>query len=159
MHVSYILKSFQDLSLEELYEILQIRQKVFVLEQDCSYLDCDGKDQYAYHLYGINEDREIVTYSRLLPPDVSYPGDASIGRVLSDKRLRGSGAGKRLMLESIRYCLQLFGELPIRISGQCYLRGFYGSLGFIEVGEEYFEDDIPHIEMVLAPGSHHKIGK
>lgn len=159
MHVSYILKSFQDLSLEELYEILQIRQKVFVLEQDCSYLDCDGKDQYAYHLFGVNEDQKIVTYARLLPPDVSYPGDASIGRVLSDKGLRGTGSGKMLMLESIKYCRQLFGGVPIRISGQCYLRGFYGALGFLEVGEEYFEDDIPHIEMVLPPPSLLQNGK
>lgn len=159
MQINYILKSFEDLSLEELYEILQIRQKVFVLEQDCSYLDCDGKDRYAYHLFGVNEDHKIVTYSRLLPPDISYPGDASIGRVLSDKGLRGTGSGKRLMLESIKYCKQLFGEIPIRISGQCYLRGFYGSLGFIEVGEEYFEDNIPHIEMVLTPRSPLQSGK
>jgi len=152
MRVTYTLKAFQDLSLEELYEILQIRQRVFVLEQECSYLDCDGKDYHSHHLIGRDEKQKIVTYSRLLPPDVSYPGDASIGRVLSDAALRGSGEGKRLMQESIQMCYQLYGKVSIRISGQCYLRGFYGSLGFVEVGEEYFEDDIPHIEMVLTPG-------
>lgn len=139
---------FRALSLQELYDMMYLRQEVFVVEQDCPYIDADGKDLMGYHLMGYGPQGHLRACARLLPAGVSYPAHASIGRVVTSPALRGKGAGKALMRQSLQWCTRLFGESPLKISAQCYLIRFYESFGFQTVGEEYLEDDIPHIAMV-----------
>ncbi|MEM9886084.1 MAG: GNAT family N-acetyltransferase [Bacteroidota bacterium] len=146
--MQFILKSFQELSLEELYELLRLRQEVFVLEQECAYLDADGKDQAGWHLMG-KKNGEIVAYARLLPQGISYESYPSIGRIVTSASGRGKGYGKALVEKSIAICRQKWGKQPIKISGQSYLLNFYQSFGFQIVGEEYLEDGIPHLAMLL----------
>jgi len=145
--VNYICKQFKDLSLEELYAMMVLRQEVFVVEQDCPYLDADGKDQVSWHLMGY-EGEALVAYTRLVPADVSYEKYPSIGRVITAEKVRGRGIGIKLMQESIRHCETLFGKIPIKISAQVYLLRFYNSLGFERVGADYLEDGIPHLAMI-----------
>ncbi len=142
-------KTFQELSLDELYQIMVLRQAVFVVEQDCPYLDADGKDQSSYHLLCYDEAEELVAYARLLPKGLSYKDAASIGRVVNSAKVRGKGIGKQLMDISIKEIRRLFGNEKITISGQCYLQRFYENLGFVVIGESYLEDDIPHYKMNL----------
>jgi ElaA protein len=139
---------FADLSVAELYEILALRQLVFVVEQTCAYLDCDGKDPLATHLLGRDDDGKIVAYARLLPPGVSFD-EASIGRVLTHPAIRGVGAGGELMREAIARSRATFGDGPIRIGAQRYLERFYRELGFEVASAAYDEDGIPHVEMLL----------
>ncbi len=141
---------FDALTPRELYEILALRQEVFVVEQNCPYLDADGKDQHSWHLMGRDSSGVLLAYTRLLPEGVSYPGYVSIGRVVSAPAARGTGAGKVIMHRSIAMCRHLFGPLPIKIGAQSYLLQFYENLGFISTGEEYLEDGIPHTKMVLG---------
>lgn len=141
--------SFEELSTALLYEMLALRQTVFVVEQNCPYLDCDGLDLQAWHLIGRDASGQLVCYTRLLPEGVPYPGYTSIGRVLSAPSARGTGIGKVLMEESIKRCVQLFGPKPIKIGAQTYLLKFYESFGFQSTGEAYMEDGIPHTKMVL----------
>lgn len=142
--------AFRQLSLDQLYELMALRQAVFVVEQDCPYLDADGKDQAAFHLLGYNEQQELVAYTRLLPAGISYDKYASIGRVITRASERRTGLGRALMRESIRQAIALFPGSPIKISAQCYLIKFYESFGFQSVGESYLEDGIPHIGMLLT---------
>ena len=146
--MDFFCKPFYELSLDELYEIMKIRQEVFVVEQTCPYLDADGKDQKGFHFYGKNEKGEMVAYTRILPSGISYENYPSIGRVLTTEQARGTGAGKELMEASIQALEQLFGFSDIKISAQCYLEKFYQSFGFESIGEPYPEDDIPHIAMI-----------
>ncbi len=139
---------FQDLSPAELYDIMALRQEVFVVEQNCPYLDADGKDPASWHLMGRNERGQLLCYTRLLPEGISYPGFTSIGRVVSSPTVRGTGVGRVLMHRSIEMCRHLFGNLPIKIGAQTYLLRFYESFGFESTGEEYLEDGIPHTKMV-----------
>lgn len=140
--------AFWELTLDQLYELMALRQSVFVVEQDCPYLDADGLDQAAYHLMGYDEQEELVAYTRLLPPGTSYPDQASIGRVITRASERRTGLGSRLMRESIKMIHELFNTSKIKISAQCYLIKFYESLGFETLGKSYLEDGIPHIAMV-----------
>ena len=140
---------FGQLTPFELYEIMAIRQEVFVVEQNCPYLDADGKDLESWHLLGRNATRKLVCYTRLLPEGLAYDGYVSIGRVVSSPSARGTGAGRILMQRSIEMCRHLFGNKPIKIGAQSYLVKFYESLGFQSTGEEYLEDGIPHTKMVL----------
>lgn len=140
-------KAFQELSLNELYEIMVLRQIVFVVEQDCPYLDADGKDQKSFHLLGYDEDEDLVAYARLVPKGISYEDAVSIGRVVNGSKVRGKGVGKQLMEIAIKETKRLFGNEKISISAQCYLQQFYENLGFQMVGESYLEDDIPHVKM------------
>jgi ElaA protein len=140
---------FAKLSLQELYDSMALRQEVFVVEQDCPYLDADGKDEAGHHLLGYNANGKLIAYTRLLPPGISYPDYASIGRVVTSPSARRTGAGRVLMRESISWCARLYGEVPVKISAQVYLTRFYESFGFEKVGAEYLEDDIPHVGMVL----------
>jgi ElaA protein len=146
--MNWICKYFEELSLRELYEIGRLRQEVFVLEQNCPYVDFDGKDLYCYHLMGFDENNRLVAYSRIVPKGVSYEDYISIGRVITSGLVRKSGLGRILMLESISDCEKLFGKSDIKISAQTYLLNFYESLGFVSTGKEYLEDDIPHTEMI-----------
>jgi ElaA protein len=140
--------TFQELQLEELYAFMALRQEVFVVEQDCPYLDADGKDQLGWHVMLFDETDKLSAYTRLLPPGVSYEKYSSIGRVVSSEHVRGKGYGKAVMEHSIQAIKELFPEASIKISAQTYLLKFYNELGFQEVGEEYLEDDIPHIGMI-----------
>lgn len=139
---------FQELSLYELYDILKLRQEVFIVEQDCPYLDADGKDRKAFHIM-FCKDSELIAYTRLLAPGASYEKYASIGRVINAEKERGKGIGKELMVYSIEKCKELFPDKSIKISAQVYLEKFYKSLGFEETGDRYLEDGIPHMAMIL----------
>ena len=141
---------FSELSVFELYEIMALRQEVFVVEQNCPYQDCDGKDLDAWHLMGRNESGKLICYTRLLPKGLAYPDYVSIGRVVSSPAARGTGAGKTLMSKSIEMCFQLFGNQSIKIGAQTYLLQFYESFGFESTGEHYLEDGIPHTKMILS---------
>jgi ElaA protein len=142
-------QTFADLPLLELYEIMALRQEVFIVEQNCPYLDADGKDPFAWHLQGRDGEGRLACYARLLPAGVSYPDYPSIGRVVSAPPARGTGAGRELMRQSIAACRSLFGPVPIKIGAQTYLLRFYESFGFRSTGEEYLEDGIPHTKMIL----------
>lgn len=146
---SWICKKFNDLTLLELYAILQLRNEVFVVEQNCPYNDCDNKDLKAWHLMGM-ENEKLLAYSRLIPPGISYR-ESSIGRVVNSRSARGKGLGKELMIESIQRIKLLFHTESIRIGAQLYLLDFYNGLGFIRASEIYLEDNIPHIEMLINP--------
>jgi ElaA protein len=139
---------FNDLSLAELYAILELRSEVFVVEQNCVFQDMDNKDQFCYHLMGWEEGR-LLAYTRLVPAGKSYP-EMSIGRVVTSPKGRGRGLGKELMQQSILQCNNLFGPGTIRIGAQLYLLTFYKSLGFEPQGEMYLEDGIEHIEMTRS---------
>lgn len=142
---------FDQLSLHELYDIMALRQEVFVVEQNCPYLDADGKDPYCWHLMGRNAaDGKLLCYTRLLPEGLAYRGYTSIGRVVSSPSVRGTGVGKILMQRSIEMCRHIFGpHHPIKIGAQTYLLKFYESFGFHATGVEYLEDGIPHTKMIL----------
>ncbi len=144
--------SFADLSNDELYAILRIRQEVFIVEQTCYYLDADGKDFDSLHLFQMLEG-SVIAYARLLPPSLSYPREASIGRVLTAPSHRGLGLGRSLMREAMEHCGKLWPEAGICISAQCYLENFYKSLGFASTEKRYLEDGIPHVEMHCANDS------
>lgn len=138
-------KKFEDLSLQELYDQMALRQEVFVVEQDCPYLDADGKDQKSWHLMGYLGD-ELATYARLVYPGVSYQ-EASIGRIVTSLKYRRQGFGVKLMEQLLIEIEQIYGQVPLRMSAQTYLIPFYNSFGFQEVGEGYLEDGLPHIQM------------
>ena len=136
---------FNELSLVQLYQIMSLRSAVFVVEQNCVYQDLDGKDQDAIHVCGFLNDK-IVAYSRLFSPGY-YFEDAAIGRVLVAMEARNYKLGHVLMEKSIAAVCTLFSTSKITISAQVYLLKFYQQHGFVQVGEEYLEDGIPHIEM------------
>jgi len=142
------IKTFSELSPLELYRILQLRINVFMLEQTCLYPECDDKDLKGKHLFAMHEDI-CVAYTRLLPPDVSYPNCSSIGRVAVHQDHRKHQYGRELMIRSIESLKTDFPRHPIRISAQEYLKKFYIGLGFQITSDVYLEDNIPHVEMVL----------
>ncbi|MBS1585195.1 MAG: GNAT family N-acetyltransferase [Bacteroidetes bacterium] len=146
MTINWSIKLFKELEVKELYALLQLRAKVFAIEQNCVYQDIDDKDQTAVHVMGY-DDGKLIAYSRLLPPGVSYD-DVSIGRVVTDPAYRRYGIGKELMKVSIDACHQYFGQGSIRISAQLYLKAFYEGFLFVAVTEPYIEDHILHIEML-----------
>ncbi len=147
--MNWILKPFEELTPKELYSILQLRNEVFIVEQNCPYQDCDNKDLRAWHLMGMQND-QLLAYSRLLAPGISY-SESSIGRVVSSPSARKTGMGKKLMRESIARVRNLFQTDTIRIGAQLYLKKFYESFGFIAEGDTYLEDNIPHIQMLRKP--------
>ena len=148
MQIQWTLKNFNDLTPGELYAALQLRNEVFVVEQNCVFQDADDKDQGSYHLLGYY-DGKLVAYTRLVPPGHIYD-EPSIGRVVTSPSARGSGAGKELMKESIHQAYSLFGIKPIKIGAQLYLKKFYEGFGFKQVSASYLEDGIPHIYMIKA---------
>lgn len=145
MGLEWQIKSFESLTVNELYDILKLRSTIFVVEQNCVYLDMDGKDKVALHLIG-SYNGKIVAYSRLFKAGISFE-NASIGRVVVDANYRDKKWGQELMRESIAGIALHFGENQITIGAQLYLKKFYESQGFIQTSEMYLEDDIPHIEM------------
>jgi ElaA protein len=146
MRLRWECKPFNDLSADQMYTILCVRQEVFVLEQECLYLDADGKDRKSYHLMGFDGD-DLVAYARIVEPGVSYE-EVSMGRILTSKKARGTGAGIELMEVGLQEIDSKYGNVPVRISAQTYLLKFYQKFGFESTGKEYLEDDIPHTEML-----------
>jgi ElaA protein len=145
MKIQWKIKPFEALTTNELYDILRLRSEIFVVEQNCVYLDLDGKDKLALHLFGEFEGK-IVAYSRLFKPGITFE-NASIGRVVVDANYRDRKWGHDLMREAIARIQLHFGESKITIGAQLYLKKFYESHGFVQTSEMYLEDDIPHIEM------------
>lgn len=146
INMQTFIKSFSELSLDELYAILQLRSEVFVVEQDCVYQDMDGKDKKALHILGM-EGQELVAYTRCFPPGV-YFEEAAIGRVVVPKAFRGKDYGHQIMEASIQAIHKKYHTQAIKLSAQTYLIPFYEHHGFTTVGEGYLEDGIPHIGMV-----------
>lgn len=149
MEIKWEVKEFEELSLDELYQVLRLRSEVFVVEQGCFYQDVDGKDQHCHHLMGSVPGTALAAYTRLVPPGISYP-NVSIGRVVSSAAIRKNGIGKALMAKSIEVMEELYGKVAIEISAQLYLKRFYESFGFRQEGEEYLEAGIVHIHMVRS---------
>jgi len=146
--IKWLLKKFDELSPDELYAILQLRNEVFVVEQNCVFQDADNKDQASYHLMGW-DNKILVAYARILPAGVAYELP-SIGRVVTSRAARKNGTGKILMKESIEATQKLFGKVSIKLGAQLYLKNFYESFGFIQSSDIYLEDGIQHIEMIRS---------
>ncbi|MDG1245939.1 MAG: GNAT family N-acetyltransferase [Polaribacter sp.] len=144
--MDFYIKSFSELNTNELYQILQLRAEVFVVEQDCVYQDLDGKDQKSLHVFG-TKNNKIIAYTRIFKPG-DYFKNASIGRVVVVASERKFGFGHDVMKASILAIKNYFKEDIITISAQVYLKKFYESHGFYQVGKDYLEDGIPHIEML-----------
>lgn len=142
-----ICKKFNELTLEELYEILKLRSEVFVVEQNCIYNDIDGKDLTSSHIM-IKENGKIKAYLRALQPGVSYE-DASLGRVLVSPDARGKGYAKAIVTKGVEYILNNFNTTKITIGAQEYLKNFYSEIGFKPISEIYDEDGIPHLDMTF----------
>ncbi|MFT4543791.1 MAG: ElaA protein [Bacteroidia bacterium] len=146
MELRWEWKGFNELTAEQMYTVLCVRQEVFVLEQECLYLDADGKDRNSFHLMGFDGD-ELMAYARIVEPGISYE-EVSIGRILSSKKARGTGAGVELMNQALSRIEDKYGKVLVRISAQSYLEKFYQKFGFEPTGKEYLEDEIPHMEML-----------
>ncbi|PWJ43925.1 GNAT family N-acetyltransferase [Sediminitomix flava] len=142
------LKSYNELSKEELYEIIQLRVLVFVIEQDCPYQDLDNKDQDSYHLMQRDENNRLMGYLRIVKPGISYE-EPSLGRIVTHPDFRRQGWGVPLVEKGISFITNQLKKDSIRISAQMYLRKFYEGIGFKQVSEEYLEDNIPHMEMLF----------
>lgn len=142
-----ICKKFNELTLEELYEILKLRSEVFVVEQNCIYNDIDGKDLTSSHIM-IKENGKIKAYLRALQPGVSYE-DASLGRVLVSPDARGKGYAKAIVTKGVEYILNNFNTTKITIGAQEYLKNFYSEIGFKPISEVYDEDGISHLDMTF----------
>ena len=150
MIITWEIKYFNDLTVEELYKIFNLRMAVFVIEQKALYQDADGKDLKSFHLMGYSENAELIAYSRIIPAGIAF-NEVSIGRVVTSPQGRRIGAGRVLMKKSMEFIEKQFGSIPIRIGAQCYLTKFYSGFGFKIVSEEYIEDDISHVEMLYTP--------
>jgi ElaA protein len=146
MEFTEICKPFDSLTVKELYAILRLRSEIFVVEQNCVFLDMDNKDQSCQHLM-LYQNKELMAYARIVPAGISYQ-QASIGRIISSNAARGKGFGKQLVQLSIDNCKRLYGNKPIKIGAQLYLKAFYESFGFVTSSEVYDEDGIDHIEMI-----------
>lgn len=155
------IQRFEQLSNHQLYQILQSRCDVFVVEQQCAYQDLDGIDLQAWHVQGFvkdnhhNEDIKdnkdnLAVYARIIPPNVHPTGKPTIGRVITVKEFRGQNLARKLMIKAIEFCHTYYPRQPIYICAQTYLLDFYQSLGFVPQGERYLEDGIPHIDMILS---------
>jgi ElaA protein len=138
-------RAFDELTVAELYAITALREGVFVVEQNCPYLDADGVDPASRHLWAAADDGALHAYCRIVPAGVKF-AEVSIGRVITAPAARGTGLGKELMRRAIEAC----GPVAIRLGAQAHLERFYGELGFVRASEPYDEDGIPHIEMLRA---------
>jgi ElaA protein len=147
MNIQWYCKDFTSLLPEELYQALRLRNAVFVVEQNCVFQDADNKDQGCLHFMGWSNN-DLAAYTRLAPPGYIYE-EASIGRVITSIAYRGKGIGYQLMKRSIEQCRLSFGNTPIKLGAQYYLKEFYGSFGFKQASDVYLEDGIEHIYMLL----------
>lgn len=140
-----VVKRFEELSTEELYRILKVRFEVFIMEQNCIYPEIDGRDQHSFHVY-LGDDIGIKAYLRVVDKGISHE-EVSIGRVLTTER--GIGLGNRILSEGIRVARERMKADRIVIEAQSYAKEYYEKFGFIQISEEYLEDGIPHIQMIL----------
>ena len=141
------LKSFDELSPSDLYQILNLRQEVFIIEQDCIYNDIDGADPFAIHLL-LKEEDNLIAYLRFFPPSIKVD-DTSMGRIVVKKTHRGTEVGPALINKGIQICLERFPDSAIHIEAQAALKEYYSKFGFEAIGEVYVWDGIDHIEMIL----------
>ena len=151
MTIDWKYKDFSQLTPFELYDLLRLRCEVFVVEQNCVFLDMDNIDMDCFHLLGYYGNK-LIAYSRIVPAGMVYQ-EASIGRVVTSHPVRKTGAGKQLMQQSIDKLYDTFGEVNIKIGAQFYLKDFYQSFGFSQISEIYLEDGIQHIYMMKNASS------
>jgi ElaA protein len=150
MDLGWLWLRFDELTRDQLYQILALRERVFIVEQKCLYNDIDGRDVHAHHLLGVDPDGALVAYLRVVAPGYRY-AEPSIGRVVTDPSVRRLGYGHTLMKEGIRRAEGVYPGRPIRLSAQRYLEAFYMAHGFLPQGDPYDEDGIGHREMVRHP--------
>ncbi|MBS1597484.1 MAG: GNAT family N-acetyltransferase [Bacteroidetes bacterium] len=143
----WICKKFDELTPRELYAIMQLRNEVFVVEQNCVFQDADNKDQSCYHMMCMQDDK-LIAYARIVPAGISY-SETSIGRVVTSPSARGTGIGNMLLRKTLDTIISLYGKVPLKIGAQLYLKKFYESFAFKQTSDIYIEDDIQHIEMML----------
>ncbi len=157
MNLTWVYKSFDELTTRELYAILHLRNEVFVVEQNCVYQDVDFKDIKSYHLMAFDGDL-LAAYSRILPPELSFD-EASIGRVITAPSYRGRGIGVTLIEKGIKAVLATYITKEIKIGAQLYLKKFYEGFGFVQTSEVYLEDGIEHIDMLMNSDLNASINK
>ncbi|TRX65823.1 GNAT family N-acetyltransferase [Carboxylicivirga sp. M1479] len=141
---------FSDLSLKDLYQLLQLRAEIFVVEQNCVYNDIDGLDEQAHHLI-VTEDDHVIAYTRILPANTRFE-TASIGRLVVHKNYRFKGLAREVMQQAGEWAFKQWQSESLKISAQKYLKAFYLSLGYKIISDEYLEDGIPHYTMELPKG-------
>lgn len=146
MNLRWIDRAFSELSAIDLYAILALRERVFVVEQKCAYQDADGLDPQARHVWAEDDTGAIHGYLRIVPAGVKF-AEVSIGRVVTAPEARGTGLGRTLM----KHGLAIAGPVPVRIGAQAHLEAFYAGLGFVRTSDVYDEDGIPHIDMLRTP--------
>ncbi|CAI3660956.1 GNAT family N-acetyltransferase [Clostridium neonatale] len=144
--MKWSLKKFFELTNEEVYKILKLRNEIFIVEQSCPYMDCDGKDEESYHLFA-EDGKDIIAYLRMVKKGIIYD-DTAIGRVCVNKKYRKNNLGREMLLRAISFIDNELNEKKIKIQAQSYLRDFYKSLGFKEISDNYLEDGILHIDMI-----------
>ena len=140
---------FAELGVDDLYDALALRSRVFVIEQNCNFQDADGVDRVSWHLLGRDDNGVLQAYLRLVDPGVKY-AEPSMGRVITAPEARARGLGRVLVAEGLARCAQVWPRHGVRISAQARLERFYAGFGFVGVGETYIEDDIPHLEMIRS---------
>ena len=145
-NIIWKIKTFDEFTVPELYQLLKVRVDVFVVEQNCPYPDLDDYDQKAVHIWA-EENGEVLAYCRLFDKGIKY-NETSIGRVLTTGKARGKSLGKLLIQYAVETIENRFHTPEIRISAQDYLLKFYAGFGFEDTGKKYLEDDIPHTEMI-----------
>lgn len=150
MHLNWQIKPYSELTTTEFHDIIALRLKVFVVEQDCPYLDLDGKDKKCYHMLCRDGQGRVVATARILHPGTSYP-EVSIGRVVVDSSIRRNGVGNELLKKCKEFVVEEFGNVAIRISAQKHLEEYYRNHAFQSTNKEYLEDNIPHVEMLYSP--------
>jgi len=148
--INWKIKPFKELTTDEFHDILALRIKVFVVEQNCPYQELDGKDKKGVHIFGIDKNKEVVATARILPKNISY-SELSIGRVVTDVSVRQKKVGIELMENCMTYIKNKFPNEAVRISAQTHLDKFYQKFGFVSTGKKYLEDNIPHTEMLYQP--------
>ncbi len=146
----FVIKSWEELSKEELYAVLELRQRVFVVEQCCPFIDNDSLDQQSLHVWKQSEEGDVIAYGRIVPPGTEFK-ELSIGRLVTHPNERGKGIGRELVNFVLEEAFRWKGRQPVRITAQWYLRDFYSSFGFEVDGKEFMLDHIPHQEMIRKP--------
>ncbi len=147
MILNWQIKDFSEISIIEFHDLMALRIKIFVVEQNCPYQEIDGKDIKSHHLIGRDDEGNIVATARILPAGISYK-EVSIGRVAIDESARDNGNGHVLMEKCMEYIVEKFGPTNVRLSAQSHLEKYYQKHGFESTGKRYLEDDIPHVEML-----------
>lgn len=149
LNIKWDVKLFNELSGRLLFDVLQLRVDVFVVEQQCAYHELDEYDRHAEarHLFGQDFSNQLIAYARILPPGLRYP-EVGLGRFVVKKKVRGQGVGHQLLRVALEKIQSSWPDCAIKISAQDYLQKFYEQYGFVRVSDRYLEDGIPHVEMI-----------